>query len=67
MSIGPATKDLLPFSNKHICEAGFSALAMVKSKRRNELRPEDDFRCVLTTVKRNFDELVQEVQGQGSR
>ena len=39
-------------SNKYICETGFSALALVvKNKRRNQLQPEDDFRCALTTIK----------------
>ena len=37
---------------------------MVKCKRRNQLQPENDFRCALTTIKPNFDELVQQVQGQ---
>ena len=60
-------KNLLPYSSKYICEAGFSALAMVESKRRNQLLPQDDFKCALTTIKPYSDELVQQVQGQGSR
>ena len=54
MSIGQATKDFLPFPNKYIYEAGFSALATVKCKRHNQLQPEDDFKRALTTIKPNF-------------
>ena len=61
-----ATKALLSFPTTYFCEAGFSALAMVKTKYRNQLQPEGNLRCALTTVKPNFDKLVQQVQGQGS-
>ena len=60
-----ATKALLPFSTTYLCEAGFSALAMIKTKYRNQLQPEDDMRCALTTIDPNFDKLVIQVQGQG--
>ena len=43
-----ATKALLPFPTTYLCEAGFSALAMIKTKYRNQLQPEDDIRCALT-------------------
>ena len=61
-----ATKALLPFPTTYLCEAGFSALAMIKTKYRNQLQPEDDIRCALTTIDPNFDKLVAKVQGQGS-
>ena len=60
-----ATKALLPFPTTYLCEAGFSALAVIKTKYRNQLQPEDDLRCALTTIDPNFDKLVAKVQGQG--
>ena len=66
-----ATIALLPFPTTYLCEAGFSTLAMVKTKYRNQLQPEDDLRCALTTITPEFDtpefdKLVIQVQGQGS-
>ena len=60
-----ATKTLLPFQTTNLCEAGFSALAMIKIKYRNQLQPEYDIRCALLTTDPNFDKLVMQVQGQG--
>ena len=61
-----ATKAFLPFATTYLCEAGFSALAMVKTKYCNQLQPEDDLRCALMTIKPDFDKVVPQVQGQGS-
>ena len=61
-----ATIALLPFPTTYLCEAGFSTLALVKTKYRNQLQPEDDLRCALTTIIPDFDKLVIQVQGQGS-
>ena len=44
---GEALKALLPFATTYLCEAGFSALAVTKTKYRNRLQPEDDLRCSL--------------------
>ena len=59
-----ATIALLPFSTRYLCEAGFSTLAMVKTKYPNQLQPEDDTRCLLTTIIADFDKLVKQVQGK---
>ena len=48
-----ATKTLLPFQTTNLCEAEFSALAMIKTKYRNQLQPEYDIRCALTTIDPN--------------
>ena len=45
------TKAFLPFPFTYLCEAGCSALAMVKIKYRYQLQPEEDLRCALTTIK----------------
>ncbi|XP_064093835.1 protein FAM200B-like [Macrobrachium nipponense] len=39
---GEAMKALLLFATTHLCEAGFSALTLTKTKYRNRLQPEDD-------------------------
>ena len=61
-----ATKVLLPFPTSYLCEAAFSVLAMVKTKHRNQLRPEHDLRCALSVIEPNFDELVRSCQHQCS-
>ena len=62
-----ATKVLLPFPTSYLCEAAFSVLAMMmKTKHRNQLRPEHDLRCALSVIEPNFDELVRSCQHQCS-
>ena len=52
---------LLPFPTTYLCEAGFSTLAMVKTKYQNQLQPEDDIRCALTTIIPDFDKFAKQV------
>lgn len=59
-------KALLPFATTYLCEAGFSALTVTKTKYRNRLQPEDDLRCSLTSKSPRFEELVNTLQCQGS-
>ena len=54
-----ATKALLAFPTTNLCEAGFSTLAMVKTKYWNQRQREDDARCALTTIIPDFDKLVK--------
>ena len=54
-----ATIALLPFSTTCLCASGFSTLAMAKTKYRNQLQPEGDIRCALTTIVPDFDKLVK--------
>ncbi|XP_045109696.1 SCAN domain-containing protein 3-like [Portunus trituberculatus] len=63
---GEAMKALLPFATTYLCEAGFSALTVTKTKYRNRLQPEDDLRCSLTSKSPRFEELVNTLQCQGS-
>ena len=59
-----ATIALLLFPAIYLSEAGFLTLAMVKTKYRNQLQPEDNTRCALTTIIPDFDKLVKQVQRQ---
>ncbi|XP_064111487.1 protein FAM200A-like [Macrobrachium nipponense] len=63
---GEAMKALLPFATTYLCEAGFSAQTVTKTKYRNRLQPEDDLRCSLTSKSPRFEELVNTLQCQGS-
>ncbi|KFM77863.1 SCAN domain-containing protein 3, partial [Stegodyphus mimosarum] len=49
-----ALKVLLPFSTTYMCEAGFSALCVIKNNYRNKLNPEIDIRCSLTSIQPRF-------------
>ena len=60
------TVAFLSFPTTYLCEAGFSTLALVKTKYRNKLQPEDDINCALKTIIPDFDKLVKQVQGQSS-
>ena len=62
---GEALKALLPFATTYLCEAGFSALAVTKTKYRNRLQPEDDLRCSLSSKSPRFEELIKTIQCQG--
>ena len=56
-----ATIALLSFPTTYLCEAGFSTLAMVKTKYRNQFQLEDNIRCALTTISPDFDKLVKRI------
>ena len=45
-----AVKVLIPFTSSYLCECGFSALTMIKSKYRSRLQVEDDLRLFLSEV-----------------
>lgn len=61
-----ALKVLLPFSTTYMCEAGFSALCVIKNNYRNKLNPEIDIRCSLTSIQPRFEDLSKCIQAQGS-
>ncbi|XP_068228031.1 protein FAM200A-like [Palaemon carinicauda] len=64
---GDALKTLTPFATTFLCEAGFSALTVIKTKYRNRLQPpEDDLRCSLSSKSPRYEELTKTIQYQGS-
>lgn len=62
-----AEKALLPFPTTYLCEAGFSALVVIKIKYRNRLDASHDLRCALSiNIQPDLNKLVAKTQHQGS-
>lgn len=57
---------LVPFATTYLCEAGFSAMVLIKTKQRNRLNPQNDMRVALSTKIPRFDQLVAGKQQQKS-
>ena len=55
---------LIPFSSTYLCEAGFSSLLAIRTKRRNKLECEADLRCALSKTDPRLTELVAKKQEQ---
>ena len=50
---------LLPFSTTHLCEQGFLALTVAKTKARNCLSPGNDMRVALSKIEPCIEEIVK--------
>ncbi|KAM4592385.1 SCAN domain-containing protein 3-like [Odontesthes bonariensis] len=61
-----ALKTLLSFPSTYLCEAGFSALTVTKTKQRSRLDAENTLRISLTDITPRYDHLVSGKQAQGS-
>ncbi|XP_065675670.1 protein FAM200A-like [Hydra vulgaris] len=61
-----ALKALIPFSTSYLCEAGFSAVLSIKTKKRNRLEIDADIRCALSKTKPDFQILIAGKQCQNS-
>ncbi|XP_045121815.1 zinc finger BED domain-containing protein 5-like [Portunus trituberculatus] len=57
-----ALRVILPFSSTYLCEAGFSALVVLKTKQRNRLDVANDLRCALSSFKPRISDLVRKKQ-----
>ena len=53
-----AIKLLLPSATTYLCEAGFSALAVIKTKARNKLNTGSDIRSALSQIMPQFEEII---------
>ena len=51
-------KQLIPFATTYLCEADFSAMSVLKTKKRNRLDVEDDMRLCLCNVTQRFQKLA---------
>ena len=61
-----AWKVLIPFSLTYLCESRLSPLLVIKSKNRNRLDVEADFRCALSHTTPRIVDLVSKKQVQPS-
>ncbi|XP_076029345.1 SCAN domain-containing protein 3-like [Oratosquilla oratoria] len=57
-----ALRVILPFSSTYLCEAGFSALVILKTKQRSRLDVGNDLRCALSSFNRKISNLVRKKQ-----
>ena len=61
-----AVKTLLPFSSSYLCETGFSALAVLKTKYRSRLEVEHNLRMAVAKIHPQIDHLCGEKQAHPS-
>lgn len=61
-----ALRYLTLFSTTYLCEQGFSALLIIKNKKRNRLNVSDDIRLALSTTEPRIQQLVRQMQAQKS-
>jgi len=50
---------LLPFATTYLCEQGFSALTVIKTKARNRLDPGHDMRIALSKIEPRIEDIMQ--------
>lgn len=63
---GKALRILIPFATSYLCEAGFSAVAVIKSKYRSKINVEQEIRAVVSCFIPRFQKLCSEQQGHRS-
>ncbi|XP_078504354.1 SCAN domain-containing protein 3-like [Lissotriton helveticus] len=61
-----AVKTILPFSSSYLCEIGFSALAVLKTKYRSRLEVEHNLRMAVAKIHPQIDNLCGEKQAHPS-
>ena len=59
-------KQLIPFAKTYLCEAGFSAMSVLKTNKKNRLDVEDDMQLCLCKVISRFQKLTDNMQAQCS-
>jgi hypothetical protein len=57
-----AIKILLPFTTSYLCETGFSAVAVIKSKYRSKINVEKEMRLAISKIQPRFEKLCQSKQ-----
>ena len=57
---------LVPFATSYLCEAGFSAVAVIKLKYRNKIDIEREMRVTTSNTAQRFDKMCIEQQAHCS-
>ncbi|XP_067120061.1 zinc finger BED domain-containing protein 5-like [Centruroides vittatus] len=63
---GKALRILIPFATSYLCEAGFSAVAVIKSKYRSKINVEQEMRVAISNFIPRFEKLCSEHQAHPS-
>ena len=50
----------MPFATSYLCEAGFSAVAVIKSKYHNKFDIEREMRVTISNIAPRFDKIEQQ-------
>lgn len=61
-----ALRILIPFATSYLCEAGFSAVAVIKSKYRSKINVEQEMRVAISNFIPRFEKLCSEQQAHPS-
>jgi hypothetical protein len=57
---------LIPFSTSYLCEAGFSAVAVIESKYRAKINVEKEMRVAVSNLIRRFEKMCSDLQAHPS-
>ena len=57
---------IIPFATSYLCEAIFSAMAVIKTKDRTRIKVERDIRVAVSKIVPRFDELCKNKQAHTS-
>ncbi|XP_075454497.1 protein FAM200A-like [Ascaphus truei] len=63
---GKAQRILIPFATSYLCEAGFSAVAVIKSKYRAKINVEQELRVAVSSLIPRFEKMCSEKQAHPS-
>lgn len=63
---GKAQRILIPFATSYLCEAGFSALAVIKSKYRSKINVEKEMRVAVSSLIPRFEKMCGDHQAHPS-
>jgi hypothetical protein len=61
-----AQRILIPFSTSYLCEAGFSAVAVIKSKYRAKINVEKEMRVAVSNLILQFETMCSDLQAHPS-
>jgi hypothetical protein len=59
---GKAQRILIPFATSYLCEAGFSAVAVIKSKYRAKINVEREMSVVMSSLIPRFEKIYGDQQ-----
>jgi hypothetical protein len=63
---GKAQRILIPFVTSYLCEAGFSAVGVIKSKYRAEINVEKEMRVAVSSLIPRFEKMCGDRQAHPS-